>query len=367
MAARVPFDGLLILSYGGPNGEAEVGPFLDRILAGRPISPERRRQVEEKYRLFLGKSPLVAECGLLAERLTEALEKAGFPNGAIRLEFGNLYAKPSISDAVEAFYRAGRRAVLAVIAHPFGSAQSFDRYRDALAQSVADVEKKRKITEISPEKIEFALVPPWYEEPAFSRALADSLLELWAADRLREDLWTGQTGTPFDTMVLFSAHSLPISDAERSGYDRQVLAVCRRIARETGLGARLSEKSPPAESFRAKNEPPSGEPNDAPPWELVWQSRSGRPSEPWLGPEIGPFVAEQSEKSTDFRRLLVVPVGFLLENMETVGDLDTELAEQCRALGITFRRSKTIGTTPEIAEMIVGFLKNDRVVLANRF
>ena len=349
MKESLHFDGLFILSYGGPNGPEEVGPFFDRILLGRPIPLARRRKMEEKYAPFEGKSPIIEQGAELITHLTEELKEAGYADGSVQIGFGNLYAEPLIEETVESFYKENRRSVLVIIANPFDSPQTCRRYLDALTRGVGKVEKKLGIGPDSPNRIEFSFVPPWRDEPAYQKALADSLLELLAADLLQYGVWPADASTGVEEAeILFTAHSIPLPDATRSGYDRQILGVCRSIAERTGLGQRFSEISP--------NSNGNGTNGSRMVWELVWQSRSGWPGELWLGPDILEYVAARKSRISDFSRILVVPIGFLLENMETVSDLDRELAQNCSDLGISYRRAQTVGTKPEIARMFVSFL-----------
>jgi ferrochelatase len=132
---------------------------------------------------------------------------------------------------------------------------------------------------------------------------------------------------PEDVEVLFSAHSIPLSMASTSPYVGHVTETARLVAE------RADVKS----------------------WRLVWQSRSGPPSSPWLGPDICEVLAASKAGS-----VVVAPIGFVCDNMEIVHDLDVEAAAAARQRGAHFFRAGTVSTSPEFVGM-VGQLVRERL------
>ena len=362
------FDAILLASYGGPEKIDDVNPFLDRILTGKRVPPARRAAIFERYERFDGISPLPGECRRFLDRLTEAFADA---DAAPRLYWGNLYAPPTFDDALARIEADGVRRLLVFPTSAFGSPQSCRRYIDAV---------RRRSPELTG-RLRIAQTPPFFDLPAYRRAAADALLTALAWDELESnpfdfaapfsqspqtaDFNVDETNdAPPKRLILFSAHSLPTEDALKSFYSAQLLAAATDVLRSTldapGYGGTPSEEENAAADADATRRYPSRDLvfPDAADFSpelrrrlrsvgldaaLAFQSRSGSPSSPWLEPSVVDFVRRYKEENPDWNRLIVSPLGFFFENMETVFDLDVELKETCDELGVSYRRAACCG------------------------
>jgi len=122
--------------------------------------------------------------------------------------------------------------------------------------------------------------------------------------------------------VLFTAHSIPMSMADTCRYVPQLEESCRLVAAGAGVSG----------------------------WKLVYQSRSGPPTQPWLEPDICDAI--RALHAAGGRRLVIAPIGFISDHMEVLYDLDTEAAELCTTLGVEMVRAATVGTAPAFVSMI---------------
>ena len=370
------FDAILLASYGGPEKIDDINPFLNRILTGKRVPPPRRAAIFERYERFDGVSPLPGECRRFLDRLTEAFADA---DDAPRLYWGNLYAPPTFDDALARIEADDVRRLLVFPTSAFGSPQSCRRYVDAVRDAV-----RRRSPELAG-RLQIAQTPPFFDLPAYRRAAADALLSALAWDELDSNPFdaaapsaqsprTPQTAdfnaddatnnAPPKRLILFSAHSLPTEDALKSLYSAQLLAAATDVLRSTldapAYGGTLAEEEYAAEDAEATRRYPSRDlvfPDaiDFPPElrrrlrsvgldaALAFQSRSGSPSTPWLEPSVVDFVRRYKEENPDWNRLIVSPIGFFFENMETVFDLDVELKETCDELGVSYRRALCCG------------------------
>jgi ferrochelatase len=369
------FDAILLASYGGPEKIDDINPFLDRILTGKRVPPARRAAIFERYERFGGVSPLPSECRRFLDRLTEAFVDA---DDAPRLYWGNLYAPPTFDDALAQMEADGVRRLLVFPTSAFGSPQSCRRYIDAVRDAI-----RRRSPEFA-SRLRVAQTPPFFDLPAYRRAAADAILTALAWDELESNpfdfdappLHSVQSPPNADfnvvdsndatpkRLILFSAHSLPTEDALKSLYSAQLLAAATDVLRSTldapGFGGTLAEEANAAADADATRRYPSRDlvfPDDAdfPPElrrrlrsvgldaALAFQSRSGSPSTPWLEPSVVDFVRRYKEENPNWNRLIVSPIGFFFENMETVFDLDVELKETCDELGVSYRRAPCCG------------------------
>lgn len=280
-----PYDAFLLISFGGPEKREDVLPFLENVLRGRNVPRERMLEVAQHYYHFDGASPINEQ-----NRQLMAALQLDMP-----VYWGNRNWHPLLAETIGRMRGDGVRRALALATSAFGSYSGCRQYRE-------DIEKARAAVEGAPE---IDKIPPFWNHPLFVRTIearvSEALCELPGAK------------------VIYTAHSIPLSMAQSSPYERQLREVCARVNETLGLG-----------------QP-----------ELVFQSRSGPPSQPWLSPEVCDFI-----NGSDAKKLIAMPVGFLSDHMEVLYDLDTEAAEAARARGIGFVRAKTPGTHPLFLECI---------------
>jgi len=288
---------LLLLSYGAPERQEDIFPFLHNLFSGKNVPAERMAAAVQKYERFAAKaghySPLNAECRKLLTGIQQIAPD-------LPLYWGNLFGHPLLTDTVAEMKHDGVEHALCFATSAFDSPSGNQHYAEALARA-AGANPPMTIEKL----------PLSFEHPLFIDAQTERLLE------------THLTETPAP-YILFSAHSIPLADAVRSHYVEQLQSTCRKVIEKSGVSI---------------------------PWTLVYQSRSGR-AEHWLEPDIKERIRELTAEG-NIKSIIVVPIGFFCENMETEYDLDIEVGECCRALGLSFHRAKAVGAIPPICRLIV--------------
>ncbi len=303
------YDALLLVSFGGPEGPDDVMPFLENVVCGKNVPRWRLLEVARHYELFDGVSPINAQNRALLASLVEELNAHG---PRLPVYWGNRHWHPLLADAVGQMADDGVGRALAFVTSAFGSYPGCRRY-------VEQIEAARR--QVGPEAPRIDKLRLFYNHPGFIEATADRLAEALAKVPAEHRL---------QARLLFSAHGIPTAMAERSPYVRQLREACRLAVESVGgeWAAMHGGK-----------------------WELVFQSRSGPPSQPWLEPDIGDHVRRLHEAGgMDY--LVVAPIGFLTENMEVVYDLDVEVRELCDELGVNLVRSAVVGNHPRFVRMI---------------
>jgi ferrochelatase len=287
-------DALLILSFGGPEGPDEVLPFLENVLRGRDVPPERMTAVAEHYHRFGGVSPINAQNRALVAAVEADLAVAGID---LPVYWGNRNWHPMLADTVTRMRDDGVRRAAVWVTSAFGSYSGCRQYREDLAGASGDVPG-------APELVKLRL---FYDHPGFVEAVAEGLAATLA-------------GAGPDPLVLFSAHSIPTVMAASSPYEEQLRLSAGLVATACGVDE----------------------------WELVWQSRSGPPGQPWLQPDVCDRLRAVPRGTT----VVVCPLGFVSDHMEVVYDLDTEAAHLAGELGLRLLRSPTPGTHPRFVRMV---------------
>lgn len=288
------YDALLIVSFGGPEKPDEVIPFLENVLRGRNVPRERMLEVAEHYYHFGGRSPINDQNRALIAALRTVVD--------LPIYWGNRNWTPMLADTIRQMRDAGVGRALAFVTSAFGSYSGCRQYID-------DIERARaQVGEGAPEIVK---IPPFSSHRKFVSAMVD---------RVR----TALSDLPHGRLI-FTAHSVPVAMADSSPYVAELNAACAAVA--AGVGR--SE------------------------WNLVYQSRSGPPSQPWMGPDIGEYLREIRGDS------VIVPIGFLSDHMEVLYDLDTEARAICEELGVRMVRAGTVGMHPGIIEMIVELIGHE--------
>ncbi|HWF10435.1 MAG TPA: ferrochelatase [Bryobacteraceae bacterium] len=276
------YDALLLVSFGGPEKRDDVIPFLENVLRGRNVPHERLLAVAEHYYHFDGRSPINGQC----RALIAALDSQGVE---LPIYWGNRNWHPMLGDTISQMRADGVRRALAIATSAFGSYSGCRQYREDIESARASVEGAPSIDKL----------PPFWNNAGFLAAMVE---------RVRDAL----TSLP-DAEIVYTAHSIPVSMAQSSPYEQPLREAARHVSAELGLGEPV----------------------------LVFQSRSGPPSQPWLGPDIGEYI-----QSTAAKRLIAVPIGFISDHMEVIYDLDYKAARLAASRGIQFGRAGTVGTHP---------------------
>lgn len=301
-----PFDALLLVSFGGPEGPDEVMPFLENVVRGKNVPRRRLEAVAEHYLLFGGVSPINEHLRALLVALIGELNHHG---PALPVFWANRFWHPLLPEVLVEMAEQGVRRALAFVTSAFGSYPGCRAYREAIDEACAA---------LGPASPRVEKIRLFFDHPDFIAAQADRVrlaAEAFGDERPR---------------VLFTAHSIPQSMAAVAPYERQLREACRWTADQAGIAD----------------------------WQLAYQSRSGSPDQPWLEPSVEDTLTQWA--AAGCRRVVLAPIGFLVEHMEVAYDLDVEAARHCEHLGIEMVRAGTVGGHPRLTMMI-------RKLVAERF
>ena len=298
-------DALLVLSFGGPEGTDEVRPFLENVARGRGVPPDRLDAVEEHYQHFGGVSPINAR----NRELIAAIRK----RTSLPVYLGNRNWHPMVEDTVGEMARDGVRRALVFATSAYGGYSACRQYQEDIARA------RRAAGEDAPELVKLR---HFFDHPCFVTANADAVRAARATIAL--DLQNS-------ARLVFTAHSIPTSADANAGppdedghrYSEQIAEAARLVAAELGTTE----------------------------YDVVWQSRSGPPQEPWLEPDILGHI--EALHAVGVPAVAVAPVGFVSDHVEVIWDLDNEAADRAAELGMGFARSATAGADPRFADMVV--------------
>jgi len=316
-----PYDALLVVSFGGPERPGDVVPFLRNVTRGRDIPEQRLEEVGEHYHLFGGRSPINDLNRAFVAAVEEDLRGAGVD---LPVYWGNRNWDPYLSDTLAAMHKDGVERAVCLLTSAYSSYSGCRQYREDLAEAVERLDGNAPALD---------RVRHYFNHPGFLEPSVDATLAALA---------TLPDGVRHEARLLFVTHSIPTSMNAVSGrggapgtggswpegaYVAQhrsvVTEVVERVRRQTG------------QRFAS---------------ELVYCSRSGPPSVPWLAPDIGDRIRELAGLGVP--AVVVVPIGFVSDHMEVVYDLDTEAREVAAEVGVAFARAATAGVDPRFVRMV---------------
>lgn len=287
------YDALCVLGFGGPEKPEDVLPFLHNVTAGRNVPDSRLAIVAEQYGIFGGRSPLNDQNRALIEALEEEFQEHEIK---LPIYFGNRNWDPYLAATVEQMAEDGIRNALVFVTSAFSSYSGCRQYRQDMEAARAEVGGR------APNLHKLRL---FYNHPGFLDAVEAQIRRVHVGG----------------ARLIFTAHSIPESMAAWCEYETQLREMAGILA------ARLDE-----------------------PWDLAFQSRSGPPHIPWLGPDINVHLQSLAESGT--QEVTVVPLGFISDHMEVQYDLDLQAAETASSLSVGFQRAPTVGTHPLFIEAI---------------
>ena len=293
------YDALLVLSFGGPEKEDDVIPFLENVLRGRNVPRERMLVVAEHYHHLGGKSPINDENRALIRALEREL---GLNGPALPVYWGNRNWHPLLADTLRSMQADGVRRALCFVTSIFSSYSGCRQYLE-------DIERAR--AEVGPDAPEIDKLRSFYNHPLLIEAEADCVRA--ALNEIPENRRA-------QAQIVFTAHSIPVAMAEACDYQRQLGEACRLVGEAVGSA----------------------------PWRLIYQSRSGPPEQPWLEPDLKAVLDELSSS----KDVVVAPIGFVSDHVEVVYDLDVEARETLAGRGINMVRAGTVGLHPKFPAMI---------------
>ncbi len=301
-------DSILIVGFGGPEKPDDVMPFLENVTRGRNIPRERLLEVAEHYHHFGGVSPINAQVRELIETLRPELERQGVD---LPIYWGNRNWHPMLADTMAEMVRDGRKRALGLVLAAYSSYSSCRQYREDVQRAQQTIGEGAPVVD---------KIRVFYNHPDFIEA---------NADRVRTALGEINEARRDSARLAFTAHSIPKSMADHCDYERQLEETCRLVAEAVGVGTDR--------------------------WRLVYQSRSGRPQDPWLEPDILDHLRALKEEGV--RDVVVHPVGFLSDHMEVLFDLDEEARQLADELGMKMVRSGSVGVHPRFVGMLVELLR----------
>lgn len=290
---------VLLMAFGGPESEAQVGPFMTSLM-GRPPAPPILERVVERYRTIGGGSPLPRITREQAVALERALDDGDGP----RVAFSFMYSEPSVSSAINSLALAGVQRVVGVSLSAHYSRVSTGAYDAALAAAGQE------------HGVETLLAGQYHVDPHLLDGLANSARTALV-----------HLSDPADVEVVFSAHSLPMEYIEDG--DPYVDQIIQTI---NGVMERLPDL----------------------PWRLAYQSR-GMTGGRWLEPCVEHTLEELAALGR--KRILLVPVGFTAEHVETLYDIDILIAGKARDLGLEFARAAAMNSSPYLIEALANVVR----------
>jgi protoporphyrin/coproporphyrin ferrochelatase len=296
------YDAILVVSFGGPESHADVIPFLENVLRGRNVPRERLLAVAEHYYHFDGRSPINTQTRDLIAALAAELEEHRIN---LPIYWGNRNWHPLLPDTLRRMKDEGIRRAVGFVTSAYSSYSGCRQYRENIV---------RAQEEVGPGAPEVDKLRAFFNHPAFIEA---------TVERVRDALCAIPSEAAENVLIVYVAHSIPMSMANTTDYVMQLEEVRRLVS-----GA-LSHK------------------NDA----LVYQSRSGAPGQPWLEPDILDYLREVKAKNLA-SAVVIAPISFVSDHMEVLYDLDVQARELCEILGLPMARAKTVGVHPKFVAMI---------------
>ncbi len=298
MTEPTAYDAILILSFGGPESREDVMPFLENVTRGRNIPRARLETVAEQYYLFDGVSPINSINRDLIARLRQLLDREG---PQLPVYWGNRNWDPFLEDTLRQMAEDGVRHALAFATSAYSSYSSCRQYLE-------DIDRAR--TAVGPKAPLVDKIRPYWNHPGFLETMIARTLD-------------ARDVAPADARLVFTAHSIPLTMAEHCDYERQLREASQLVAAAIAPGED---------------------------WDLVFQSRSGPPTQPWLEPDVNEHLEALAGRGIG--AVVLVPIGFVADHMEVKFDLDTQAAATAKRLGIELVRAGTAGTSERFVEMI---------------
>ena len=310
---RLAYDEVLLIAFGGPTRPEEIRPFLERVTKGISIPPERLEEVAHHYEAVGGKSPLNEITFRQANALQESLKKKGSP---LPVYVGMRNTSPFFTETFKRMAADGVTRALGVILSPLRTEASWERYQ----QNVADARAAQ-----GPNAPRIDYCGGWHNHPRF--------IQTWA-EQLEARLAKIPPDKRFTIPIIFTAHSLPVPMAARSPYVEQLRESARLIAQQLNHSH----------------------------WFIAYQSRSGKPTDPWLEPDVGDLIRDLGSQGVS--DVIIAPIGFVCDHVEVLYDLDIEAKQIAESSGVGFMRAACPNDHPTFIEMLADIVQSS---LARQF
>lgn len=334
-AAPTEYDAILLASFGGPEGQDDVIPFLRNVTRGRGIPDERLEEVSHHYRAFGGISPINAQNRELKAALEAELAAQGID---VPVYWGNRNWDPYIPQTLQEIYDAGHRKVLMLTTSVYSCYSSCRQYREDIGVALTETGLAGRLR--------VDKIRQYFDHPGFVAPFVEGTAA--GLKQVREALGAADGSRDAEIRVLFSTHSIPTRDAEAAGRSEGEPRTFE------GGSAYVAQHLANARAVMAAVGAPEVK------WDLVYQSRSGAPHIPWLEPDINDHInaiADGEGGGAGVKGIVIVPLGFVSDHMEVAWDLDTEALETCTELGIEAVRVPTPGVHRDFVAGLVELLR----------
>jgi ferrochelatase len=297
-------DAVMLLGFGGPTHPSQIQSFLSDVLRGKEVPEQRRLQVLHQYELIGGVSPYNPLITLQAQKLHELLKARGIPKKVL---VALAHSEPSVYTTLKLACQQQLQKLFVIIMAPFQSPASFEKYQLKIEEALNQLKKENYVLP------QIILSPPWYRRPGFIHTWKQNIEIQLQASPARS------------SMLVFTTHSIPLAMAEQCPYVSQYRETAQMIAQ-----------------FFPEI-----------PFELTYQSRSGKPSDPWLTPDIGDFFKTQNPQT----HVWVAPIGFLIDHVEVLYDLDILVQKRAQELDLEFHRIQTPGIHPSFIATLASLVE----------
>lgn len=326
------WDVVVLSSFGGPEGQEDVIPFLRNVTRGRGIPDERLEEVATHYRANGGVSPINEQNRQLRAALETTMRERGITTPLV---WANRNWEPYVADVLQQLHQEGKNRVLVLATSAFSGYSSCRQYREDYGVALEHTGLGNAMT--------VSKIRQYYDSEGFLTPFVEGIEDALGQEHIQEAASRGPV------RILFAAHSVPDVDALAAGpeqmreqfvggsaYVHQLLAASRAIM------DRLADRM-----------------THLPEWELVFQSRSGSPRVPWLEPDVNDSIEQAADNGAT--AVIVVPIGFVSDHMEVIWDLDTEAAQTAADQGLAFVRTPTPGTHPAFVDALVDLIEQRMV------
>lgn len=304
-------DAVLLVGFGGPEKPEDVLKFLEDVTHGRNVPPERLKLVAKQYEQIGGTSPY----NRLTREQAQALEKLLKARGlAIPVVVGFAHYAPRIADTLMDLAKQGKTKIFAIVMAPHRSPASYDKYVNKVTDGL------KAIGDAGLTVPEITYAPSWHTRPGFIKAIVDHVNEAYAQlspaekERHRAEL-------------IFTTHSIPRRMAHESPYSLQFEETAQQVMKHIEI----------------------------PYYQTAYTSRSGKPDEAWLIPDLGDFIEARTYETLS--ACVVAPIGFLVDHVEVLYDIDTLAQEKAKWKALHMVRAKTVGTHPSFIAMLASLIE----------
>ncbi len=301
------FDAVLLIGFGGPEKPEDVLPFLEDVTHGKNIPPERLKLVAKQYEKIGGASPYNRLTGEQAQALEKLLRSRGIE---IPVVMGFAHSHPTIAETLGELTRQGKKKIFAIVMAPHRSPASYDKYITKVDEALKTLNPAPQIT----------YAPEWHTRPGFINAIAQNITAAFAQ-------LTTEEKARHRAELIFTTHSIPRVMAHKSPYSGQFEETCQHVMPKV----------------------------EVPYYQTAYTSRSGRPEESWLEPDLGDFIERRTYETLS--ACVVAPIGFLVDHVEVLYDMDILAQEKAKWKALHMVRAKTVGTHPSFIAMLASLIE----------